>query len=443
MPTASRERRFVALGFLAVVVVRLLVVELAFRGPYNPYELPGDMRLYVALGISLERGEGFSIHYAPLLRQISPNLSAARAAMPPAPTFRRFIGYPLFLAGVFSIVGYNLHVVLWLQAIVSAVTALIVYFLAREVGNKTSAAMAFALAIVYYPMALDAAFLLPETLVSFWITLGAYTIVRYVKDPGVRTGLWSGLVIGVAVVVKATALPLAPIGLGLAYLRKGRARAATVGALAFVAVMAVVLAPVAIRNHHALGRFSFLPSYSGSQLIQLQNPYNDQPGLYLRPGWVNGGFAGLRRAFAEATAQAGFPANATPNEYELDDAYARYAWAFMVRDPVQALRNAGLSFVNLWRLDYREANWVRKTSNWICYVAMVPFFFLGSWTAVRRVNPMALVLVLFVASFVIMHAIVAAEMRYRTGVMPVFFVLAGLGLAGEWFRSGGSRAIDD
>jgi 4-amino-4-deoxy-L-arabinose transferase-like glycosyltransferase len=427
-------RRLWLLCLVVALLLRLVVVFMAARGPYDPYNparMDGDTGKYLAYAISLSRGEGFSLHYQPVL----PDFFAAPASVGPPgvpqPSFKKFIGYPLFIAASFVTFGYSLGVVLLLQALLSVITVPLVYETARQLAGARAGLLAMGLTAVYYPFALDAATLLPETMVTFSFALAVLAIVQFTKSVSVRKAMWAGIATAVAFLTKSVSLPLIPIAL-LWTLRRHQAWRATLapGAV-FLGVILVILAPVAVRNYGVLGRVSVQPSYSGSALIQLQNPYSG-PGLYDPPGWVNFNFPGLRQAMREAAASV--PPDRAGDEFAIDGAYTAYAVDFMRAEPMHALSNAWLSLVNTWMFDYPTAHIVRKASNVVCYVAMVPFFLVGSWMLVRRRDRAGLALLAWLAASLAVQAIFVSELRYRTGMLPQYFVVAALGLEMVWGR---------
>lgn len=427
----ARHRRVIlTTGLLLALALRVGFVEVGFRSSvYNPYRQCCNARTYVSQAVSLARGEGFSIHYRGDIPFGPASLDSLPAAsQPPLLMYRYFPGFPVFLAGVFRVFGFNLHIVTLLQALLSAASVWLVYRLGREVGGTVASIVAFALAAVYVPFAVDAVSLLPEIVVTFSLTLALLAAVRFVKQPGIARGLWYGLVAGGAVFVKAVALPLVPLGIAAVFLNRKARRTAIVATCALMMAFAGLLAPVALRNYRLFGHFTVLPAYGGAQMLLLHNPH-PRPNLWDPPGWLDGADPRVQLAYDEAVAAAHFPEGARPNAFDLDEAYRRYAVASIVQDPVQAMRNAGRSFANVFgRVDFETARFPRRLSNWVCYAAMIPFFFLGCWTAFRRRDPALLLLVAFAGAFVVVHMVAAAEMRYRTGIMPVFFVLAGAGV---------------
>lgn len=427
-------RRLWLLCLVVALLLRLAVVFMATRGPYDPYDsarMDGDTGKYLAYAISLSRGDGFSLHYQPVLADFFAKPASVRPPDAPHPSFKKFIGYPLFIAGSFRAFGYSLGVVILLQALLSALTVPLVYATAAQLGGPRAGLLAMGLAAVYYPFALDAATLLPETLVSFSFALAVLAIVRFAKRVSIRNAMWAGVATGAAFITKSVSLPLVLIALVCSGRRNQPWSATLAPAAVFLGMILLILAPIAVRNHRVFGQVSVQPSYSGSALIQLQNPYTG-PGLYDPPGWVNFNFPGLRQAMREATA--GIPPDRVGDEFLIDGAYTAYAVRFIRAHPMHALYNSWLSLVNTWMFDYPTAHIVRKVTNAVCYVAMIPFFLIGCWILIRRHDRAGLALLTWIAASLAIQAMFVSELRYRTGILPQYFVVAALGLELAWVR---------
>jgi 4-amino-4-deoxy-L-arabinose transferase-like glycosyltransferase len=446
-PPVGRARwRTAIVGlFLLACVVRVGFVLAALRTNYNPYvriQEAGDMAAYASIAVSLVKGDGFSEHYGPVIADFFQDPRHVQPPGPPVPSARKSVGYPLFLALLFKLFGFRLVPVLIVQALLSALSTLLVYRLARQVGSPGFAMIPYALSVVYYPFWFKAALLLSETLLIFSMLLALYGMVRWLIRPTVRRAWWAGVGLGASYLVKAVLLPFLPFYLVAAYRhhrRLGLQRAFVVGAATLVGALAIALAPVVIRNYLRSGRLLITPSHSGYQLIQIHNPYNPTFESYNMPGFGNEAYEGLRRAMAEARPT--LPPGTRPvlAEILIDDAYRRAALAFIAADPVHFLKSLQRSFWNVWRMDYPSAKPYRLASNLVCYAMLVPFCFWGMAIAVARRNVPALFLAGFLIYVAAFHSIMASQLRYRITAMPAFFILASLGLARGWAWIEGRR----
>lgn len=415
----DRTTRWLAILLGTGLVLRAGVVVLAVTGSYGPYtRLHGDMGKYLSLGISLSRGEGFSMHYndpALLERMLR---GEPVNAPPPSPTGFPGPGYPFFLALLFTLFGYNLYAVVVVQVLLSTLTAWFVYLMARELNAKPLWALGFAVA--YYPFALDAAFILTETVLTCVTAAALWLLIRRER------GAFAGVVAGAAGLVKSVVLPFFAIAPLVDRRRLG----------VFWAGLAVVLLPWALRNYAHTGAPYLTPSYGGRQLMQLHNAANRDFGLFDPPGDINEAYPGHQAALARALAGAARSDNPVLQEYLNDREYAREALQYIRSDFGQFLRAMVHSAMNMWRMDYPTANWIRWASNLVLYVGLLPFALWGSFQAFRGGPAGARLLVAFLAYYVFAHAMLASEIRYRIAAMPAFFVVAAYGIARLPFREG-------
>ncbi len=399
------------IGLLAIgLCLRLGLVMLAFGGEYDPYaRLGGDTEKYLAIGISLSRGEGFSMHYREVLSEF---FRGHPVEVPPAvPTAARSPGYPLFLALVFSTLGYHLRAVVVLQALLSTLTALFVYLIAREL--KAAPVLALTFAVFYYPFAFDAIYVMAECLLTFCTAALLWLLVRP------RSELIAGVVAGVVVLVKSVTLPFLLLA-GLIADRRGWIA---------LAGFAFVVSPWAFRNYLHTGGLHITPSYGGEALFLLHNPWNRGLPSFDRPGDVNELYPGFQAAVRTAKGRAPRVADPVAQEYLEDRELYREALRFIRADPSQASRVVWRSFLNTWRVDYPTANWIRWLSNIALYAGLLPFVLWGALQAIRNGPAGARLLVLFLVYFVCVPSVFVSEIRYRVSAMPAYFVLAAYGIS--------------
>lgn len=414
---SPRERRVVIILLLTGLMLRLLLATVAIRGPYDPNErLRGDTAKYLAIGLSLSRGEGLALHYLPVLREALSGREIAPRRI--VPTSDRSPGYPLFLAGAFSMLGYDLRMVVILQAVLSSFTPLLIYLTARELEAAPVAALAFG--VFYYPFAFDAAVLMTEWLFTLCTALSFWLIVRRRSE-----GL-AGVAAGLAVLVKSVTLPF----LLLVALVPGRRR------LRMLLGLACVVAPFAYRNYLHTGVPYVTASYGGAALFLLHNPENRAFPSFDPPGDVNEAYPGFRAARSEIRARGPVDADPVAQEYLFDREQGGAALRFIRAEPAQALKASWASFVNTWRLHYPGASPVRRLCDVALYACLVPLVLWGSLSALRCGPAGARLSVFFLLYFVLVHSVFVSQIRYRTPAMPVFFVLAASGLSSLWrFRT--------
>ncbi|MDD4910398.1 MAG: glycosyltransferase family 39 protein [Candidatus Omnitrophica bacterium] len=409
----------ILLLFIVACVVRIsTVVVMAHDARYDPYEnLVGNRADYVNLAKSLQRGSYLN----------------------PQPTADKPPVYPLFLAGIFSVFGDDLTLVLYIQAMISAFSTLLVYGIGRQIGSRKAAMTAYVFSIFYYPFWYSAGTLMRETLMVFLILLFIHALIRWFNSGHYAgSGFWAGLSAGAASLIKSVVLPVIPLYLFIFLKQKKSFR----GAFAFAVGAALILAPWGMRNYLRSGRFFLTSTNGGYHALLLYNAHSRDFALYKRdPGFISEDYPGIDALLSE------LKINPTEShvltEYLQGRAYMKHAVQFIKSHPGHFLRAVPATLWNMWRVGYPNERVIGKTGNlaWnnlpvyfcrvndmILYAAMLPFFLIGIYTAIRKRSEPALLVAVFIISFVVLHSFIPAMIRYRLAVMPLFFLLSALGL---------------
>ena len=226
------------------------------------------------------------------------------AASPFQPDAIRTPAYPLMVALIYAVAGIAPRAVLVAQAVLDALTAVIVLELAGSLssGDRAGPAKptdhpraAVIAGVLYaaYPTAWRyCAELYTETALSFAIALAFWLLSRPSSRHGMWRGVWVGAACGLAILLKPNALPLAGI-LGLALVadledpKGGAIQTKPAGALqapplgsvrqraavlaAFGAVLIALLAPWVARNALVFGR-PMLSSAFDNNLARVSAP---------------------------------------------------------------------------------------------------------------------------------------------------------------------------
>ncbi|MBU1007071.1 MAG: glycosyltransferase family 39 protein [Candidatus Omnitrophica bacterium] len=453
-------RVIVLLLFFIGLLIRISVVAVSVRDDrYNPYNrLKGDMGSFVASAVSLAQGDGYSDDYIPIIEDFFKDPDHVKPAYPIKPTARKAMGYPLFLAFIFRIIGYHLVPVLYIQAILSAFSTLLIYAIGRQVGSWKTAMIAYILGVFYYPFWYNSIILLSEMLLLFLMLLFFYALIRWFAKPSVIMGFCTGLSAGAAFLVRPIILPIIPLYLLWAFSRfhrQGKMKMFITGSFALILGLIFILAPLAIRNYRLTGRLLLTPTVGGYHLLLTYNPYNVNFMSYNSdPGFITENYPGFRDSLLP-NLKINIPASTPPllAEYLQDQSYGRSAFQFISKNPIQFFKTLPRTFWNIWRIDYPADRLRGKVDNVVLfgsripfllckinkiifYGAMIPFFLLGIYIAVSKKNMPALLITTFFSYFVICHTIFASMIRYRIPVMPLFFILSALGLRELWHRYG-------
>ncbi len=221
--------------FLLAVVVRLLFVAL-FPG-VNYYN--GITNEYLNAANNLVHGNGLNVWV-----DIAP-FNSGQVHFAFEPFIARPIGYVLFCASVLGTIGFSVISIQFLQAIVTAMSAVLVYRLSREVfeftkGRDSISRFAAIFAAVWPNQARFEIALLPDGLTTL-IMLGlALTLTRYAKHHATKHLVQAALLLALSIFLRPD-LVLFPGFLFLALLLMRQPREAVKGSLVIGLVLAAAI----------------------------------------------------------------------------------------------------------------------------------------------------------------------------------------------------------
>jgi hypothetical protein len=230
--------RAVAAAFL----IRMVIVALVFRDlpdPAHNFEQFGWELAWTARTIAL--GHGFGSPFWPL--------TGPTALVPP--------GYPYLLAAIFRLFGlFSLHsafVILTLQALVSALTCVPIYAIAKRAATPRIANFA-AWAWVIYPFSIYYSTIVWEWALTAFLFTACLAIMLRLHTVE-RTSLWIafGLLYGLTALVNPAVLSVQPFLFAVVLLKRARDRRPWLlkGTLTTLTIVAV-LAPWTLRTYRTM-----------------------------------------------------------------------------------------------------------------------------------------------------------------------------------------------
>jgi 4-amino-4-deoxy-L-arabinose transferase-like glycosyltransferase len=225
------------LAFFGALAWHLNSTDFAYTG--------GDAANYVELGQRIFAGQGFS--------------SVQNGVL--APEVARLPLVP-FLVGLF---GPNLLWYIGLQMVISALSVLLLYWLATRIFGETVAIWT-ALIFAFDPLAIyNSALVLTETWFVFFLLLSVYLLVRYFDYPDRRWLVFSAACLGFSALTRPVALffPLVVI-LAITLLFAVPWRRKLVAMVLFLIVFGLVISPWVVRNYDRTGvaGLSAMPAYN-------------------------------------------------------------------------------------------------------------------------------------------------------------------------------------
>ncbi|MBI5631638.1 MAG: glycosyltransferase family 39 protein [Elusimicrobia bacterium] len=174
----------------------------------------------------------------------------------PAGLAWRTPGYPLFLAGIYSLFGRGVLPVQLVQCLLGAGACLLTFLIAREsLGSLKWAAAAGLATACYHDLISPCARLLTEAPATFLVTAVFWLLARNSRGLGKMTALGAGALLGAAFLMRSEVLLFLPILMALQYFARPETTPTHARFLIFIlASFSMFLLPWALRNQRALGR---------------------------------------------------------------------------------------------------------------------------------------------------------------------------------------------
>jgi tetratricopeptide (TPR) repeat protein len=414
--------------------------------PTHPQKPPWSAVIFLAaLGLRflyLYESSDQPTFHTPIVDAETYNLQAIQVATGLGLSREHFwqpIFYPLYLAGVYFCTGTSLWAPKILQAIVGAGTCVLTYRLGRDTINSEVGVLAGLITVLCGPLIFFDGELLATSWACFWAML---LLQQLCRTPSLWTpaGFFTlGIVGALSVLTRPTFLPF--LLAACVWLLHTQRKALSTHATPLIAAILIggfssVALPIAGLNHSVTGDFSILPS-SGALNFYLGNNPNHKQTVAIRPGW----------AWDELTRSPGY-------EGVTSHAQTQFYWqdkaaVYIQNEPFaffQGLVEKLGQFVSSRELPrnvdiytYRAWSWVLSQTVWklgpvgFPFGILLPLALLGLVCGWRRV---AMPIKLFIVLYPLAVVMVFVTARYRVPTMPVWCLLAALGLGQlkAWFQ---------
>jgi Flp pilus assembly protein TadD len=360
--------------------------------------------------------------------------------------------YPYSLGVIFSIFGENLLAARIVQSIYGALAPVALYFLGRRVFDERVARLAAGIG-VFYPFFIY--FTNELLIVTLIVLLDVVALNVLLRAEQVSTRLsWfgSGVLLGISAIARPSVLVFMPAllvwmwwraaGTSRAaggYRRGGTPYAIAIGtrarrvAAAFglvVAGVCLAIAPVTLRNYVVGHDFVPIASQGGINFYIGNNSTSDGASAVmpvLGEAWQN------EDAVRIAESQEGRPLRPS----EVSSFWYRAGREFILRNPAAAARLYLRKFVLFWD-SYELANNkdiyyfgrispIFRALRWLNFGVIAPLALLGA-VAVARRNHRAVLLILFVLSYMAGVLLFFVNSRFRLPVVPVLILFASVGV---------------
>lgn len=343
---------------------------------------------------------------------------------------RRTPGYPLMIAGLYSVFGVQVVAVQLTQCLLFAGTCWLVQDIGRRLFSAKVGLLAGLLCAVHPSLLRYVPDLHLETLLTFLFTLSTWLGCRFFEKPSLSRGVTLGISWGLASLTKAVVMLYPAVFAGLWWLsqrRRSDARtASSPKALAPVAVallsMALTISPWTIRNYVVTGHFvpittglndAVLRSYvfSRTEFITLQKPpYTDAENE-------------VNAWFRELCAKEGAVWEA--DDLQTEKILGKAAKERVLASPLAFLKK---SFTGIFTFWYQMTSLPNSLAAGAMALVAWAFAAVGLHRSWRERRPAWLVL----APILYLNFLLAALLslgRYSVPVLPCLVVLAAFGLS--------------
>ncbi|HPD16296.1 MAG TPA: glycosyltransferase family 39 protein [Planctomycetota bacterium] len=366
-----------------------------------------DSLEYLSVAHSLRHGEGFAVD------------RASRIGRMPA--------YPLLIAGLQAIFGDGLLPVRVGDAVLGTALIALVYLLGMELYGRREAVIAAGITAAYPFLVVQAVLVLSETLFMAFMVAGALFVGKAWKHPRAAWGALAGLMFGLATLTRGSYLAVAPLtAFGFVVGRRAERRACG-WAARMLSVFALTLTPWVARNWSASdGHLVVTTLRVGPSLYEGLNEDADGGPMMDRINWDEG-TAGM-------------------SEYERSRHWRDLALRYAREHPDRVL---GLAVVKLGRFWNVVPNLGQLRGAAPCVVFGAPYVLVMALAVagllVSRRGDVALILLLPVVYYCLVHTVFVGSIRYREALMPLLIVMAARGIVAAWARlkSRGNSATTD
>jgi 4-amino-4-deoxy-L-arabinose transferase-like glycosyltransferase len=337
--------------------------------------------------------------------------------------------YPYVLALIKLAVGNDLWRIRLVQIAIGSASCGILFLAGRAFFSRAAGIAAGVLLAIYPPAIFFDALIQKANLGLLWTVLLLWTLAQARENPSGRRFALVGVSLGLLVLTREETVLLV-LAIGAWAFIASRSRRA----LGFLAGLALVLLPVAIRNSVVGGEFALTTSQAGSNFYIGNNPRADGTYVPLVPGRQNTEFE-RRDAFELAERDLG--RKLTPGE--VSSYWFGKARSWITSNPIAWARLLGTKvalIANWYEVpDYedlyfyeRSCALLRVLDAFWHYGVLLPLAAAGiALTVARRRELLILHLVLGTLAFGVVLFYVFA--RYRYPVVPALMLFAGAALA--------------
>jgi len=390
----SKERNILIAIFILALVLRVSFIIL-----YDNHKMlqdrlyAADARSYDTIAVNLLHGKGFVYN----------GLYARRGPV-----------YPLFLAFIYLIFGHSFVAARFAQAIIGALTSVIIYLLGKQLVNKKVGLMAGLISAIYYPFILQPAYLLTEVFFTFLLVL-SITFFTYYHNDRKHINLFIGAILfGTAGLCKAVILPFTLfLIIWLITMLKFKFKDILLPIGILISGIIITVSPWTVRNYVKYKAFIPVTIESGRVLYLGNNPL------------ATGGTGGWTKYGQDQFLPEGI---GNPDTLKSDRMMLSLAIKYIIGHPKRTLSLGWKKFINMWRPYYADARLLNKVIMISLYIPIGVLAIAGIIKTIFGNLKKYLLLHLLIFYFIIAYMAAISAIRYRYPVIPFLMIFAAYAL---------------
>lgn len=388
------------LFFLALFLRSGFVLTQTYYAPFDMHFYADDSGLYDEIATNLIEEKGYTLYGKPT------------AYEPPL--------YPLFLAALFLLFGKNFLLISLLQALLSSVSIILLYLLARQYFSNRVSLFAGLLFALYPHHIFWTGYILAETLYLFFVLLFLLFLALYQRSLAVSHLSLSSLFFVLASLTRPVITLFMVFVLLFLFLvqyqRKASKKQILQHLFLFLFLSLLFFSPWIVRNYTMLDTFILTTTKSGIAVYE---------GFHTGATGGTGGYvtAGIDFAYLENQEQL--------SEVEQSRQYLAIAKTFVRDNPMAVLQLMPKKFWNIWRPNYEAASFRNNFITYSSYLPLILFFLVGIWLSLRR-RSAYLLLYLYLFYHIFFYFLFVGLIRYRLSVEPIMILFAAYGISELW-----------
>ena len=306
-------------------------------------------------------------------------------------------GYPFFLALVYSIFGHSYPVVKIIQLILSALTCIIIYSIAREMCNEKVAMFSGFFSCIYYGLFEMPSHILSETLFTFLLCISILFFLKIGKKKNYK--IYASVFLALATLTRPITL-IFPFFVFVWLLLKYKLDIAIKNFITIIFVFGITILPWTIRNYSVHHKFVPVNIQSGFDFWASNN--SESKGQW-NPSNLN------------------YEKYKNFSEFERDKQYFREGLKFLKsQSPLQNIKLLSLkigSFLYPFLPGYD-----------LTYGFILPFWLIGMVLIVKKENYQYIFLFFVVLLFFIITIIFYGSPRFRSPMSPFVIIFGAVGI---------------